>query len=479
MDTSSFQVPLAVDLDGSLLRSDLLHESALKLLRERPLEALATLHWLVQGKAYLKQQIAERIDLDIKTLPFDVDVLAWLRSEHSLGRRIILCTASDKRFACQVAAHLEVFDEVIASDGTVNNSGHRKAETLVERYGEKGFDYVGNSLADVPVWARARRAIVVGRGVGVERAARRVAEIERQFASPSRGLMTWTRALRLHQWVKNLLLVLPLLAAHRLTDWHVLGNSLVAFVSFGLCASSVYLINDLMDVESDRQHERKRRRPFASGELSHVKGLFVSCACLFAAFAIGSTLPSHYVHWLAVYWALTLFYTFLLKRKVLVDALTLAALYTLRILAGGAATGITPGFWLLALSMFIFFSLALVKRYSELEAQTGRGPQMARGRGYVANDLPLIQSLGIASGFAAVVVLALYINGETIALRYASPQIVWLTVPILLYWISRMWVKAHRSEMVDDPVVFAITDGLSLMSIAAFMVVLWAATLQW
>ena len=472
-------LPLAVDLDGSLLRSDLLFESALKLLRLCPRDALAMPIWLRRGRAYLKQQIASRVDLDVATLPFDQDVVAWIRAQRDAGRRIVLCTAADQTLARQATDHLGLFDEVIASDGVENNSSHRKAAALVMRFGMKGFDYVGNSHADVPVWAAARRAIVVGGGAGVARAARRVADVEREFRSSSRGLAEWLKALRMHQWVKNLLVFLPLLGAHRLTEWNLFGQAFVAFLSFGLCASSVYVLNDLVDVESDRRHSRKRHRPFASGALSPFDGLAVSMLCLLAAFVVGSFVGIEYLGWLAFYWATTVCYTFLLKRKMLVDALTLAALYTLRILAGGAAVGIAPGFWLLALSFFLFLSLAFVKRYAELESVVGRGLDDAHGRGYVAKDLPLIETLGIASGFSAVVVLAFYINGQTIAARYLHQQMVWLTVPILLYWVSRMWVKAHRGEMVDDPVVFAVSDGLSQLTIGAFALVLWIASQRW
>jgi 4-hydroxybenzoate polyprenyltransferase len=472
-------VPLVVDLDGTLLRSDLLHESTLKLLRGGPHLVLALPLWLASGKARLKRQIAERVSLDIESLPFDADVVAWIKEQREHGRRVVLCTASDAKFANEVAAHLGVFDEVIASDGSTNISSHRKAAALVSRYGERGFDYAGNSRADLPVWSKARRAVVVGAPAGVRRAARASAEVEREFSRQRGGTSSWLKALRLHQWMKNLLLFLPLLGAHQIFNLSLLSDALVGFLAFGLCASSVYVLNDLMDLESDRRHPRKRQRPFAAGLLSPLAGSVVSVALLLGAFGVSLFVRPAFVAWLAVYFVVTLAYTFWLKRKVLLDVLSLAGLYTIRIVAGGAAVGLPSSFWLLAFSLFLFLSLAFVKRYSELQVMQAQGQDEAHGRGYLTVDLPLIQTLGIVAGFVAVLIMALYINGESVVQLYRNPQLMWLTIPILLYWVSRIWVKAHRGEMHDDPVLFAIRDRVSLISGALFLGVLWLATVPW
>ena len=472
-------VPLVIDLDGTLLRSDLLQESTLKLLSGAPKHLFSLPRWLYEGKAHLKRQVAQRVTLDIATLPYDDALLAWIERERSAGRSIVLCSASDETFVSQVADHLGLFDEVIASDGVTNVSAERKAAILVERFGAKNFDYVGNSHDDVPVWAQARRAVLVSAGAGVRSAAARVATIEREFDEGRGGVRSWAKALRLHQWAKNLLVFLPLLASHRFEELLLVRSAVLAFFAFGLCASSVYLLNDLMDLESDRHHPRKRLRAFASGMLSPQAGLWVCAALLLGALWLGWQIGPAFTIWLDIYLGLTLLYTFLLKRKILVDALTLAALYTLRILAGGAAVAIWPGFWLLAFSLFLFLSLAFVKRYSEVSVQLAQGRQGTQGRDYLISDLPLIEMLGIVSGFAAVVVMALYINGNSITQLYPNQDVIWLTVPILLYWISRMWVKAHRGEMHDDPVVFALSDGISLLTIGAFVVVMAAGSLPW
>jgi len=469
------EVPLVVDLDGTLLRTDLLHESTLVLLRSDPLSVLKLPGWLAVGKAHLKREIAQRVALDFAGMPYHEELVEWLRSERACGRRLVLATASDEKLAQAVAAHLPLFDEVLASDGRTNNASDRKAAALVERYGERGFDYVGNSSADLAVWERARRAVLVSAPASIRRAAAQRAEVDREFGAAPAGMKAWVKALRLHQWLKNVLLFLPLLGSHQILDGGLLTKACIAFLAFGLCASSVYVLNDLMDLESDRHHPRKRLRPFAAGVLSPLSGIAVAGLLLLASFAIAAWVAPAFLAWLGVYFGITLAYTFWLKRKEIVDALSLAGLYTLRIIAGGAAVGIAAPFWLLAFSLFLFLSLARVKRCSEFQVMLAQGRAEATGRGYRPEDLPLIQTLGVVAGFAAVLVLALYINGESVALLYSRPQMMWLTVPILLYWITRVWIKTHRGLMHDDPVLFALKDRVSILCGAMFLAVMWAA----
>jgi 4-hydroxybenzoate polyprenyltransferase len=468
-------VPLVIDLDGTLLRTDSLYESALLLLRAAPHRVFSLPLWLAGGKARMKREIAQRVELDVVCLPYHDELLAWIAAERERGRRVVLATAADEKVAQAVSAHLGLFDEVIASDGAVNRSAQRKAALLVEKFGERGFDYAGNSRDDLPVWERARRAILVSAPDAVRRAAASRTEIGREFAGPRGGARAWIKALRLHQWLKNLLLFLPLLGAHQIFDPALLTRAIVGFFAFGFCASAVYIVNDLMDLESDRHHPRKRLRPFAAGVLSPLAGVAMAAALLVVAFAIAWWVAEAFLAWLGVYFAVTLAYTFWLKRKEIVDALSLAALYTLRIIAGGAAAGLAASFWLLAFSLFLFLSLAFVKRYSELRVMLAQGRDEAKGRGYRTDDLPLVQTLGVVAGFAAVLVLALYINGETVVMLYRRPEVMWLTVPILLYWITRVWIKAHRGLMHDDPVLFALKDRVSILSGAMFVAVMWAA----
>ncbi len=467
-DDAGLVLPLVVDLDGTLIRADLLHESALKLLRQRPLAALLAPGWLLRGKAALKSEIAERIDVDVATLPYHSSFLQWLREQRAAGRRLVLCTASNERYAHKVAAHLGLFDEVIASDALTNVSARRKAEVLVQRFGDKGFDYAGNSADDLHVWAHARKAHVVNASRKVASVAGHRFEQGQAFPTPSATLRTWLRALRLHQWLKNLLVLLPLAGAFQLGQGELLQAALMAFLAFGLCASSVYVLNDLMDLESDRQHPRKRERPFAAGVLSPVAGLAAAALLLLGAAALAAALRPAFQLALASYFLLTLAYTLFLKRKVIVDCLALGSLYTLRIVAGWSAVGLPASFWLLAFSLFLFLSLAFVKRYSELQAVVKAGKDDAAGRGYLASDLPLVQTMGVAAGFCSAMLLALYINGDTVMRTYTHPEVLWLTVPIHLYWVSRMWMQAQRGNMHDDPVVFAVRDPVSLACAGLF-----------
>ncbi|HEU0151793.1 MAG TPA: UbiA family prenyltransferase [Arenimonas sp.] len=451
--------PLCIDLDGTLLRSDLLLESTLALLAHRPWLLLVLPFWLLGGKARLKQEIASRVVLDAATLPYDGRVLALLR--EATARRRVLCTASDARLAQAVAAHLGCFDEVLASDGQRNLSGRGKAEALVARFGERGFDYAGNARVDLAVWARAHGALVVNAGAGLARAAAGRCELLAHLPDIGGGLTAWLRALRLHQWLKNLLVFIPLLASHRFLAPESALAALGGFVAFGLCASGVYVLNDLLDLPSDRQHPRKRLRPFASGALPLLPGIVLAPLLALAGLALAWWIEPRFAAVLAAYYLLTLAYSLRFKRVAMLDVMLLAALYTLRIIGGTAVIGAALSFWLLAFSMFIFLSLALLKRYVELAAMLAEGKDGAAGRGYGVDDLPLLQSLGGSAGYLAVLVLALYINSpESIAL-YTRPQVLWLLCPLVLYWVSRTWVVAHRGGMDDDPVVFAVTDRAS------------------
>lgn len=462
-------LPLCVDLDGTLIYSDLLVESTLALFARKPWLIFAMVGWLLRGKAHLKRQIAERVSINSFLLPYNHDLIDWLRQQRDV-RQVVLCTASHATLAIPVAEAADCFDEVMASDGKTNLSGRNKAKALVERFGERGFDYVGNARIDLAIWRHSRAAIVVEEGQRLSRQAARVCELDRRFERPAASFRIWLKALRIHQWIKNVLVFLPLLAAHRAFDPQAIAHAALAFLCFGLCASSVYLTNDLLDLTSDRQHDRKRYRPFAAGRLPLVAGPAVAVALLIVSFMLAILLlPPMFTVTLAGYYMLTTAYSFWLKRIVMLDVIVLALLYTTRILAGTSAIGVPHSFWLLAFSMFIFLSLAMVKRYTELLSAQGAGKVEASGRGYNVDDIPLIQSLGGSSGYLAVLVLALYIDSTASSALYRHPHYLWLLCPLLLYWISRTWAIAHRGVMHDDPVVFAVMDNTSrlLLLIAA------------
>ncbi len=472
-------LPLIIDLDGTLIHTDMLHESALRTLRDKPVEVLRIPFLLARGKAVLKRRLAQHGEFDATSLPYNTALLEWLRQERSNGRKLILCTASDQSIANAIADHLGVFDEVMASDGQVNLAGKNKADALVQRFGQAGYDYAGNSHADLPVWRSARRAVVVNAPPDLARRAANCCEVERSFAAPGAGFTAWRRVLRVHQWLKNLLLFVPLFAAHQFTDPANWMPLLLAFIAFSLCASSVYIANDLLDLESDRQHPRKRNRPFASGQVPAWQGVLCAPLLLAASAAVAWQVGGSFFAWLSAYFLLTCAYSWLLKRLMLVDCVTLALLYTLRIIAGAAALSMPLSFWLLAFSVFLFLSLAFVKRYAELQVQVLHGKKKAHGRGYYTTDAPLIQMLGVSAGYAALVVLALYLNSDAVVMLYRTPEIVWGAVPVMLFWVSWMWMQAHRGQMHDDPLVFAVKDKASLVAGVCFAAVLAVGTAGW
>lgn len=472
----SERVPLALDLDGALVRTDLFAEAILALLGKNLLYVFLLPFWLLRGKAYVKSQVALRVGIDPAFLPYNENVLGYIIAQRRIGRRVLLVTGSNERYARSVAGSLGCFDDFFASDGQRNLSGYRKADELISRFGERGFDYVGNSRADLPVWTFARQAYVVG-GKRLQDAARRVSIVGGVFPNGRGGLQSYVRALRPQQWVKNLLVFVPLLAGHRIADLTLLGQAMIAFVAFSLCASSVYLVNDLVDLPADRRHPHKRSRPFAAGQVCIWRGIAAVPILLSAAFGLTVLLPTSFARVLVIYYLATVAYSFSLKRVLMLDVITLGLLYTLRVIGGGAATGITPSFWLLSFSMFIFLSLALVKRFSELLLIRGEGQDTPMGRAYKTIDLETLFTSGIASGFMSVLVLALYINSEEVRTMYRTPEAIWLLCPLLLYWLSSLWVRARRGMIHDDPLVFAIGDHVSRWVLLLMITVVLCASL--
>ncbi|MBV8063072.1 MAG: UbiA family prenyltransferase [Nevskia sp.] len=460
-DASVTMPPLCVDLDGTLLRGDSLVEACLALLKQHPWQVLLLPLWLLRGRAVLKAEVFGRVQLDAASFPYNAAFLDWLRQQKAEGRRLVLCTGSDQSIATAVAAHLGLFEAAIGSDGVSNLSGSGKRERLTADYGAQGYDYAGNHRVDLKVWEQARRAVVVNGASGLAERAGALATVERVFEREAAGLRPWLRAMRPHQWAKNALLFVPILAAHAVSNLEALRNTLLGFTAFCLCASATYLLNDLLDLEADRAHPRKRLRPFASGVLHPGGGLVLSAALAATAFGLAWFTAPLLCALLAFYAALSLSYSFRIKKMVMLDVIVLAALYTLRIIAGAVAAQVEASFWLLAFSMFLFLSLAMVKRCAELHALIADSRSQTKGRGYHAEDLSVLQQLGGASGYLSVLVLALYINSSASQQLYRHPQVLWLLCPLLLFWISRVWIITHRGGMHDDPVVFALRDRTS------------------
>ena len=453
---------VVVDLDGTLVLTDMLVENLFLFLRTYPWRVFSVFAWLLKGKPYLKARLADAVLPPVDRLPYNSALLDWLAERRKAGASLVLATASDQRIAQQVADHLGIFDEVLGTQGDVNLSASRKCEALVARYGEGNFEYVGNAAPDLKVWGAASRIHIANPDPGVLAAARKIGTVDQVFDTRPGYIKTLLRALRIHQWAKNLLIFVPLIAGHHLFETGLLLDGLIAFAAFSLCASSVYLLNDLLDIQDDRRHRTKRFRPLAAGTLPIMHAVLLTPVLLLAAFLLALLLPWAFLMVLAGYYLLTLAYSMRLKRAVMLDVVALAMLYTVRVIAGAAAMALPTTFWILAFCMFIFLSLAFVKRYTELrDARVEGREQKAAGRGYYPSDFELLASLGGSSGYISVLVLALYINDASAAEMYHHPQWMWAACPLLLFWLSRVWILAHRGEMHDDPIVFALRDRTS------------------
>jgi 4-hydroxybenzoate polyprenyltransferase len=468
---------LCVDLDGSLVKSDTLVDSLLVLLRTQPLSVFKTFGWVLKGKAALKANVGAHVTLDVAHLPYNHPLLAYLETERARGRRIYLTTGADTALAQRIGAHLGLFDGVLASDGSTNLTAGNKLKSLQSHFPGEGFDYIGNARPDLPLLEHAGEAMLANPHGGLKSQLRsRKITVARSFEDRPSQLKAFLKAIRLHQWAKNVLIFLPLLLAH-LLELSQLLQAVMAFFCFSLCASATYIINDLLDIEADRRHPKKRLRPFAAGNLQASTGALIVALFMGSAFAGALFLPRAFLLWLLLYLVITLSYSFVLKRVVLVDVILLSGLYTLRMLAGGAATHTTISTWLAGFSVFLFFSLAMVKRFSELQNMRERGHTPSNGRGYLLADIEQLRSFGTSSAYAAVVVFAMYISGSDVAMLYSHPSRLWLIVPLMLFWISRVWLLASRGEMDEDPVIFAVTDRMSLLIGLAVAAIVIFATL--
>ena len=467
-------LPLAVDLDGTLVQTDLFLESVCALIRGNPFYLFAAALWMLKGRALLKRRIAERVTIDVSALPYHQGVLDYVKAERT-KRKIILATAEDQAVAHQVAGHLQIFDEVLGSGPAVNLSGSFKRDRLVSEFGQKRFDYAGDSRRDLAVWSSARKAILINPPRGLLDRVSRIAEVGKVFREGEdrkHRLRHLGEAMRLYQWLKNLLLFVPMVMAHRFFEGPLIVRSVTAFLAFGLSASSVYLLNDLVDMPADRRHPRKRHRPFASGQLSPAWGLMGIPLLLTLSLALSLLLPLPFLGIILIYFVLNFIYSVWLKQIALLDVIVLTGLYTLRVMAGSASVAIWPSAWLLAFCTFLFLSLALVKRYAELLTIGGTGRISVRG--YEIADKDLLASLGAGSGYVAVLVLVIYISSGIAEIHYTRQQLIWLLCPLLLYWISYVWLVAHRGGMHDDPLVFTLKDPISriVMSLAAVVWIL-------
>jgi 4-hydroxybenzoate polyprenyltransferase/phosphoserine phosphatase len=462
-------VPLVVDLDGTLTPTDTLVESVVLLAKRSPSSLILFPLWLMQGRAAFKHEVASRTAIAAENLPYHKSLLDYLRAEKARGRRIVLATAANRSIADAVARHLDLFDQVLASDETLNLKGVAKLGAIAEAVGNQ-FTYVGNSSADLPIWRAATKAAFVGSSRDLAKMVQQHGTpIEKAFSWETANLRAWFRALRIRQWIKNLLLFVPLLTAFAFADMQKLASTIVGFFAFSLAASATYIANDILDLESDRAHPTKQYRPFACAQIAILNGVAVAAALVMLAFVLAATVSLEFSMVILIYLLLTTAYSWVLKVHVLIDVLALSVLYTLRIFAGSVAAGVATSASLLAFSVFLFLSLALIKRCSELVALRTAGGAALAGRDYRVADLVVLWPLGVSAAVTAVEVFGLFIYAPETQARYATPQLLWLVVLGLIYWLGRLWFKTSRGQMHDDPVVYAVKDRGSRITILAMV----------
>lgn len=467
------EVPLVVDLDGTIIKSDLLYESALLFLKRNPLNIFLIIRWLLCGISVLKIKLAERVPIDIESLPYNQSFLEFLNRESEKGQELILATASAQIYSQKVADHLRIFSKVLATDEKNNLRGSKKLERLITLYGERGFDYAGDSSTDIVIFSHCRNAHLINASGNTIKKAGRSANLSIVVKKPAVDLFHSLKAARVYQWTKNLLLFVPLITSHNILNLKLFVINILGFIAFSLCASATYIMNDLYDLESDRKHPRKKNRPFASGDLSISKGILMSGILGLSGLLLSFFLQLDFLFYVVLYILLTSLYSFFLKKHVLVDVLTLAGLYTIRIFAGAQLIGVNVSFWLFAFSVFLFFGLALVKRCTELQLVVKSGKMDLSGRNYCSEDLQTLRSMGITGSFISVVVFALYINSTEVLSLYARPELLWAICPALLLWINRLWIKTSRGQMHDDPLIFTLKDNVSrYLLLFMFLVVL-------
>ncbi|WP_435170242.1 UbiA family prenyltransferase [Falsirhodobacter sp. 1013] len=472
---SAARRPLAVDLDGTLIRSDMLIETAFSELARRPHALIEMFGALAQGKAALKHRLSEPVDFDPSTLPYDENVLAYIRAARTEGRDVYLASASHELLVKAIADHLGLFSGYFASDAETNCGGRVKAHKLVAAFGEGGFDYIGNDAADLPVWEKAATAIAVRTSTGVTRKLHGTHDNVEMLPWGKPGLKVWARLARVHQYAKNALLFLPMITAHVFEPW-AFAQVFLAFIAFSLCASSVYILNDLVDLQDDRKHRTKCNRPLANGSVPLSQALVAVPLLLGVSVLLAASISVPFLAVLAGYYALTTAYSFWLKRRALLDVLVLSALYTIRVIGGAVVLDVAVSAWLLAFSGALFLSLALIKRFVELAARLDADLPDSKSRGYRNSDADLVLALAAASGFNAVTVFILYVSSGSVQALYRTPEVLWLAAPVLTYWIARMLMLAHRRVMHDDPVAFAVRDRVSMICGVLIGVTIFAGT---
>jgi len=470
--------PLVVDLDGTLIRTDLLYETFVRAFFAKPWIILLIPFWLMLGRVQLKKRIFRAGGLEPSDVPLNDELIDYLGEQYHQGRDIVLCTGSWHEAAEKVAMKFTFFSSVFGSNGTINLTGKTKAQFLVDLYGQQGFTYIGNEVKDLEIWKYAKSAIVVGGSPQLLSKVRKFCDVEKEISETSSKLRVILKQIRVHQWTKNLLIFVPLITSHQAGSMSHLFASITAFVSLSLCASATYILNDLSDLDSDRKHATKKYRPLASGDISISKGMIFAGALFLGSFILASQLPAWFTWSLVLYVCITLSYSFKFKKMQTIDIIILATLYTLRIISGALAVEITPSFWLLTFSMFAFLCLALIKRISEIIKNLDSDSDSVSlvGRGYYVTDLSVLLNLAASSGIVSILVFSMYINSPDVINLYAHPHFLWLICPLFGYWVIRVIVMASRGQIDEDPIVFAIKDWRSWIAAALALIIIFLAS---
>jgi len=466
---------LYVDLDGTLIKTDILYESVLLLIKQNFLFIFVLPFWLLKGKSNLKYKVSQLVDINPQTLPYNERFLEFIKDQHQQGRKLILATATTEKYACEIANYLGIFSQIIASTADQNISGNTKLNHIMENTAV--FAYAGNASIDMLIFSHAKESLIVNPTRALNRKLSKIDNITQVFENNSKGSWAPFKAIRMYQWVKNSLLFVPLLMSQQFTNPEAVVNVVLAFFSFSLLASATYIVNDLIDIPNDREHIRKKNRPLASGNLSIPAALLIVALLFMSSFLLAINVNLFFVYGLLFYLLLTLMYSFKLKSYILIDTISLSLLYTTRIFVGALVINIMPSVWLIVFSMFIFLSLALVKRCSELQLLEAEKKIRTPGRDYTVQDTYLLACMGITSGFVSILVVVLYLNDTQSISQYTHPEILWSVCPLLLYWIGRMWIKTFRDEMHDDPIVFTIKDKGSLLCISSIFSIILTAIL--
>lgn len=448
--------PLYVDLDQTLIAADVSLENWLSFAKQGIGPVLLLCWWLLRGRAFAKAMVARRVRINPATLPYREEVVEIVRSARADGRRVILASGSHHRHVVHVARHLGLFDRAVGTKGRQNLKGRAKLAWIARDAGGP-FDYIGDSRADRPIWSSACEGLTLGH----DPRQAHVASVHRRRVPRWRALL---KAMRPHQWAKNALVCVPLATSGLWSEPLAILQSGLAVLLFSVTASGVYLINDILDIEADRAHRVKCRRPIASGALPIPIAISMGGALFTLPIVIaGLTLGGAFTAVLGTYLVLTTAYSLRLKQVMSLDVIVLACLYTIRIFAGSVAVSAPVSSWLLTFAIFFFLSLAYLKRYTELASNNQAPDRLVKGRGYVGGDIEVVMMSGIASGIVSILVLALFIKSASPTFRSGTPDLLWGLCLVLLYWLNRIWMMARRGQVSGDPIAFAITDRRSIV----------------